>query len=138
MTCACSVIATADGADLILPNGDLLNSHVVNSTLGGFRKRLHIRLDVQYNTDLEQTIAAALRYRRTGVKQSANRKSMLPKNHRFRKMQIGKAKRNTVLLLFTNHSYFATYPEFLLLNYSNNGLIVPEHHAPRSVPYCRK
>ncbi|KGE12280.1 mechanosensitive ion channel domain-containing protein [Sphingobacterium deserti] len=50
-----SVIATADGADLIMPNGDLLNSHVVNWTLGGFRKRLHIRLDVQYGTNLDQT-----------------------------------------------------------------------------------
>ncbi|WDF67036.1 mechanosensitive ion channel [Sphingobacterium oryzagri] len=49
-----SVIAVADGADLIMPNGDLLNSHVINWTLGGFRKRLHIRLDVQYGADLEQ------------------------------------------------------------------------------------
>ncbi|MFD2968709.1 mechanosensitive ion channel domain-containing protein [Sphingobacterium bambusae] len=48
-----SVIATADGADLIMPNGDLLNSHVINWTLGGFRKRLHIRLEVKYGTDLE-------------------------------------------------------------------------------------
>ncbi len=48
-----SVIATADGADLIMPNGDLLNSHVINWTLGGFRKRLHIRLDVRYGSDLE-------------------------------------------------------------------------------------
>ncbi|WP_166637843.1 mechanosensitive ion channel family protein [Sphingobacterium paludis] len=50
-----SVIATADGADLIMPNGDLLNSHVINWTLGGFRKRLHLRLAIQYGSDLEQT-----------------------------------------------------------------------------------
>lgn len=50
-----SVIATVDGADLILPNGDLLNSHVINWTLGGLRKRLHIRLEVKYGTDLEKS-----------------------------------------------------------------------------------
>ncbi|MFD1768341.1 mechanosensitive ion channel family protein [Sphingobacterium suaedae] len=49
-----SVIATADGADLIMPNGDLLNAHVVNWTLGGYRKRLHVRLNVQYGTDLDR------------------------------------------------------------------------------------
>lgn len=49
-----SVIATADGADLIMPNGDLLNSHVINWTLGGMRKRVHIRVEVQYGTDLEK------------------------------------------------------------------------------------
>lgn len=47
-----SVIATSDGADMIMPNGDLLNSHVINWTLGGLRKRLHIRLEVKYGTDL--------------------------------------------------------------------------------------
>ena len=31
-----SVIATADGADLIMANGDLLNSPVINWTLGEF------------------------------------------------------------------------------------------------------
>lgn len=50
-----SVIATSDGADMIMPNGDLLNSHVINWTLGGLRKRLHIRLEVKYGTDLENS-----------------------------------------------------------------------------------
>ncbi|CDS96517.1 Mechanosensitive ion channel protein (fragment) [Sphingobacterium sp. PM2-P1-29] len=49
-----SVISTADGADLIMPNGDLLNSHVINWTLGGMKKRVHLRVEVQYGTDLEQ------------------------------------------------------------------------------------
>ncbi|WP_172388522.1 mechanosensitive ion channel family protein [Sphingobacterium shayense] len=49
-----STISTADGADLIMPNGDLLNSHVINWTLGGYRKRLYLRLDIQYGTDLKR------------------------------------------------------------------------------------
>ncbi len=50
-----SVIATPDGANMIMPNGDLLNSHVINWTLGGFRKRLHIHLDLRYGIELERT-----------------------------------------------------------------------------------
>lgn len=48
-----SVISTWEGADLVLPNGDLLNSHVANWTLGGFKKRLSITIGVAYGTDLE-------------------------------------------------------------------------------------
>lgn len=49
-----SIIATADGADLIMPNGDLLNAHVMNWSQGGAKKRLNIRLEVKYGTDLEK------------------------------------------------------------------------------------
>lgn len=31
-----------------------MNAHVVNWTLGGYRKRLHVRLNVQYGTDLDR------------------------------------------------------------------------------------
>ncbi|EFK57020.1 mechanosensitive ion channel family protein [Sphingobacterium spiritivorum] len=48
-----SVISTVDGADLVLPNGDLLNSHVINWTLGGYKKRMHIVLRVTYDSDLQ-------------------------------------------------------------------------------------
>ncbi|SUJ30686.1 Potassium efflux system KefA precursor [Sphingobacterium spiritivorum] len=48
-----SVISTVDGADLVLPNGDLLNSHVINWTLGGYKKRMHIVLRVAYDSDLQ-------------------------------------------------------------------------------------
>ncbi|MNV42606.1 putative MscS family protein.1 precursor [compost metagenome] len=48
-----SVIATAEGADLIMPNGDLLNAHVMNWSQGGAKKRLSIRLEVKYGVDLE-------------------------------------------------------------------------------------
>lgn len=47
-----SVISTLDGADLVLPNGDLLNSHVVNWTQGGQKKRMNITIGVAYETDL--------------------------------------------------------------------------------------
>jgi potassium efflux system protein len=49
-----SVVATWDGADLVIPNGDLLNSHLVNWTLGGNRKRIDVIVGVAYGTDLEK------------------------------------------------------------------------------------
>lgn len=52
-----SVIGTAEGADLIMPNGDLLNAHVTNWSSGASRKRLSIRLEVKYGTDLDNMSA---------------------------------------------------------------------------------
>jgi len=49
-----SVISTFDGADLIMPNGDLLSSHLTNWTLGGSHKRLSILIGVAYNSDLNK------------------------------------------------------------------------------------
>lgn len=49
-----SVIATWDGADLVMPNGDLLNSHLMNWTLAGNRKRVSIVVNVDYSSDLEK------------------------------------------------------------------------------------
>lgn len=50
-----SVITTWDGADVIIPNGDLLNQHLVNWTLGSSKSRFTIKLGVAYGTDLEKT-----------------------------------------------------------------------------------
>jgi small-conductance mechanosensitive channel len=50
-----SVISTWDGADLVMPNGDLLNSHLINWTLGGNKRRMNIVLGVAYGTDLDKT-----------------------------------------------------------------------------------
>jgi len=47
-----SVITTLDGADLVMPNGDLLNSHLTNWTLGGNRKRSSIVVGISYSADL--------------------------------------------------------------------------------------
>lgn len=49
-----SVISTWEGADLVMPNGDLLNSHLMNWTLAGNRKRASIVIGVDYKTDLEK------------------------------------------------------------------------------------
>jgi len=49
-----SVITTFDGGDLVMPNGDLLNSHLMNWTLAGGRKRMTINIGVGYETDLRQ------------------------------------------------------------------------------------
>lgn len=49
-----SVISTWDGADVVMPNGDLLNSHLVNWSLGGNRKRISILIGIAYDADLEK------------------------------------------------------------------------------------
>ncbi|WP_147313875.1 mechanosensitive ion channel family protein [Deminuibacter soli] len=49
-----SIITTWDGADLIMPNGDLLSSHLINWTSGGSKRRMNILMGVAYNTDLEK------------------------------------------------------------------------------------
>ncbi|MDB4584372.1 mechanosensitive ion channel, partial [Draconibacterium sp.] len=50
-----SVISTWDGSDVIIPNGDLLNQHLVNWTLGSNKRRTEIQVGVAYDTDLEKT-----------------------------------------------------------------------------------
>ncbi len=50
-----SVVTTWDGADVIIPNGDLLNQHLVNWTLGSSRRRFVLKLGVAYGTDLANT-----------------------------------------------------------------------------------
>lgn len=47
-----SVITTWDGAEVIIPNGDLLSQHLVNWTMGSNRRRYEIDLGVAYGTDL--------------------------------------------------------------------------------------
>ncbi|WP_035647223.1 mechanosensitive ion channel family protein [Flavobacterium sp. ASV13] len=49
-----SVVATFDGADVIIPNGDLLNQHLTNWTLSNNKKRTDITIGVAYGTNLEE------------------------------------------------------------------------------------
>lgn len=49
-----SVITTWDGADVIIPNGDLLSSHLINWTMGSFRRRFELDLGVAYGSDLKK------------------------------------------------------------------------------------
>jgi potassium efflux system protein len=49
-----SVISTWEGADVVMPNGDLLNSHLINWSLAGNRKRMSISLGIAYHSDLEK------------------------------------------------------------------------------------
>jgi len=52
-----SIISTWDGADVVIPNGDLLNQHLVNWTMGNTMRRVDIIVGVAYGTDLEKTKA---------------------------------------------------------------------------------
>ncbi|MES2653255.1 MAG: mechanosensitive ion channel domain-containing protein [Bacteroidota bacterium] len=47
-----SVITTWDGADVVMPNGDLLNSHLINWSQSGNRRRVYITLGIAYDSDL--------------------------------------------------------------------------------------
>ncbi|MBG9376909.1 mechanosensitive ion channel [Panacibacter sp. DH6] len=52
-----SVISRSEGADVIIPNGDLLNAHLVNWTISGGRKRVDITVGVAYHTNLEKAMS---------------------------------------------------------------------------------
>lgn len=49
-----SVISTWEGGDLVMPNGDLLNSHLMNWSLSGNRRRLSMEIGIAYDTDLKK------------------------------------------------------------------------------------
>jgi small-conductance mechanosensitive channel len=50
-----SIITTWDGADVVIPNGDLLNQHLVNWTLENRTRRVGISFCVAYGTDIVKT-----------------------------------------------------------------------------------
>jgi potassium efflux system protein len=49
-----SVITTWDGADVIIPNGNLLRDPVINWTMGNSRRRVEIVTGLAYGTNLER------------------------------------------------------------------------------------
>lgn len=50
-----SVIATWEGADVVMPNGDLLNAHLANWSLAGNKQRVSILIGIAYDADLNKT-----------------------------------------------------------------------------------
>ena len=51
-----SIISTGAGSEIIIPNGDLLNRHLVNWTHDNTSRRVDIILGVAYGTDLKKLI----------------------------------------------------------------------------------
>jgi len=51
-----SMIRTFDGAEVIVPNGDLISQRVVNWTLSARRQRVTIPVGVAYGTDPNQVL----------------------------------------------------------------------------------
>lgn len=49
-----SKIATADGAEVIVPNGDLISHHVINWTLSNNNRRVELIISVAYGTDIDK------------------------------------------------------------------------------------
>ncbi|MFD2871216.1 mechanosensitive ion channel family protein [Mucilaginibacter ximonensis] len=49
-----SKIATSDGAEVIVPNGDLISHHVINWTLSNNNRRVELIISVAYGSDIEK------------------------------------------------------------------------------------
>jgi potassium efflux system protein len=49
-----SKLTTADGSEVIVPNGDLLSQHIVNWTLSSHYRRVEIIIGVDYSTSLHE------------------------------------------------------------------------------------
>lgn len=49
-----SVITTFDGAEIVMPNGDLLNSHLVNWSSGGSKRRTSVIVHIAHGANLQQ------------------------------------------------------------------------------------
>jgi potassium efflux system protein len=49
-----SRIATADGAEVIIPNGDLISHHVINWTLSNSNRRIELIIGVAYGSDIDK------------------------------------------------------------------------------------
>ncbi len=47
-----SKLATSDGAEVIIPNGDLISHHVVNWTLSNDNRRIELIISVAYGSDI--------------------------------------------------------------------------------------
>lgn len=67
-----SVVTTWDGADIIIPNGDLLSQHMTNWTMGSAKRRYEIKVGVAYGTDLK--LAKSL------INEVINKQSLILKN----------------------------------------------------------
>ncbi len=52
-----SVIRTPDGSEVVVPNGDLISKEVVNLAIPGERRRIDIRLGVDYEADPEEVLS---------------------------------------------------------------------------------
>lgn len=52
-----SKIATSDGAEVIIPNGDLISHHVVNWTLSNTNRRIELIVAVAYGSEIEKVKA---------------------------------------------------------------------------------
>ncbi len=49
-----SIITTFDGAEIVMPNGDLLNSHLVNWSSGSSKRRASVLVHIAHGADLKK------------------------------------------------------------------------------------
>lgn len=68
-----SKMVSLDGAEVIIPNGDLISQHVINWTLSNHHRRVEIIVGVKYGTDLQKAKQLL-----EGILQSNNRIKQIP------------------------------------------------------------
>jgi potassium-dependent mechanosensitive channel len=56
-----STIRTVEGAEVVVPNGDLISKSVINWTLSDRRRRIEIKVGVAYGSDPEKVIGLLLK-----------------------------------------------------------------------------
>lgn len=49
-----SIITTFDGAEIVMPNGDLLNSHLINWSSGGSKRRASVIIHIAHGANLQK------------------------------------------------------------------------------------
>lgn len=49
-----SIITTFDGAEIVMPNGDLLNSHLINWSSGGSKRRASVIIPIAHGANLQK------------------------------------------------------------------------------------
>lgn len=52
-----SVVRTFDGADVIIPNGQLISSRLTNWTFSDTKKRIEVKVGVEYGTEINKVIS---------------------------------------------------------------------------------
>jgi potassium efflux system protein len=56
-----SIVTSADGSHIVIPNGELLNQHLVNWTMGAHLKRISFVVGVAYGSNLKQVKALLMK-----------------------------------------------------------------------------
>ena len=119
-----SVVTTWDGADIIIPNGDLLSQHMTNWTMGSTKRRFEIKVGVAYGTDLELA--------KTLIKNILDQHSFVLKypESTIWATQFGNSAIDFVIKFWVSHYTYGNDVKSELIiaidkNFKQNGIVIP-------------